>query len=142
MIYTKECVSVASPDGKMFNDYYDLEMLEQHLKELAPGDAPVIEEYVRAISSFSKSDIWGEMMLSNNNFPGQLLAEYQFAPPNGYNKRPAINPADFYRGARQEAHFLQVSSAAVVAINGLNVNGFTAFDHTQRFAHPSTPQPS
>jgi len=66
LIYTKECVSVASPEGKLFNDYYDLELLERHLKELAPGDARVIEEYVRAISAFSKSDIWGEMMMGSS----------------------------------------------------------------------------
>jgi len=63
LVYTKECVSVSSPEGKLFNDYYDLEMLEQHLKELAPGDSKVIEEYVRDIKAFSKSDLWGEMML-------------------------------------------------------------------------------
>jgi len=63
LTYTKECVSVASPEGELFNDYYDLEMLEQHLKELAPKDSEVIKEYIKAIKSFSKSDIWGEMML-------------------------------------------------------------------------------
>jgi hypothetical protein len=72
--------------------------------------------------------IFQTVCLVNNNFPGQLLAEYQFASPDGYNKWPAANPADFYRGTGQEAHFLQVSSAAVVAINGLNVNSFTSFD--------------
>lgn len=63
LIYTKECVSVASPEGKLFNDYYDLVKLEQHLKELSPKDSKVVEEYIRAIKAFSKDDIWGEMML-------------------------------------------------------------------------------
>lgn len=65
LVYTKECVSVSSPDGKMFIDYYDLERLEQHLKELSPGDAKVIDEYTRAIAAFSKSDMWGKMMLGS-----------------------------------------------------------------------------
>lgn len=63
LIYTKECVSVASPEGKLFNDYYDLEALEQHLKELAPNDWQVVGEYIRAIKAFSKGDLWGEMMI-------------------------------------------------------------------------------
>jgi phytoene dehydrogenase-like protein len=62
LVYTKECVSVSSPDGKMFIDYYDLERLEQHLKELSPGDAKVIDEYIRAIAAFSKSDMWGKTL--------------------------------------------------------------------------------
>ncbi|MFX4262774.1 phytoene desaturase family protein [Pelotomaculum propionicicum] len=65
LVYTKECVSVSSPNGKMFIDYYDLERLEQHLKELSPGDAKVIDEYTRAIAAFSKSDMWGKMMLGS-----------------------------------------------------------------------------
>ena len=65
LVNTKECVSVSSPDGKMFFDYYDLDLLEQHLKELAPGDAMAIEEYTGAIKAFAKNDMWGEMMLGN-----------------------------------------------------------------------------
>ncbi len=65
LVYTKECVSVASPEGRLFNDYYDLKLLEDHLKELSPGDAPVIKEYVRAIEDFSKSDTLGEMTMGS-----------------------------------------------------------------------------
>jgi phytoene dehydrogenase-like protein len=65
LIYTKECVSVASAEGKIFNDYYDPDLLEKHLKELAPGDAPVIDEYVSAIKKFSRSDTWGAMMMGS-----------------------------------------------------------------------------
>ena len=31
LIYTKECVSVVSEDGRMFYEYYDLEKFEKHL---------------------------------------------------------------------------------------------------------------
>jgi phytoene dehydrogenase-like protein len=59
---TRECVSVASVDGRLFNDYWDLERLESHLEELSPADAPVIEEYLRAIQRFAKKDFLGESM--------------------------------------------------------------------------------
>lgn len=51
-VKTRGCVTVASPEGKPFNDNYDPDLLEQHLKELSPGDVGVIEQYVRAISAF------------------------------------------------------------------------------------------
>lgn len=85
LIYTKECVSVASPEGKLFNDYYDLELLEQHLKELAPNDSKAAEEYVRAIKAFSRHDIMGDMMLGTawdliRKTPAMLSAGKWFKP--------------------------------------------------------------
>lgn len=62
---TGECVSVAAPDGTMFYDYWDLERLEEHMKELAPNDAAAIEEYVRAIPSFARTDFTGEAVLGS-----------------------------------------------------------------------------
>ncbi len=62
---TKECVSVASPEGKMFYDYYDPETLESHLKELSPGDSAVIEKYARAIPLFARNDFSGEAMMGS-----------------------------------------------------------------------------
>ena len=63
MVKTAECTSVASPDGRLFRDYYDLEKLESHLKELAPGDAAAIESYVRGCRAFVGNDFLGDMML-------------------------------------------------------------------------------
>ncbi len=38
LVYTNDCVSVVSPEGKLFQDYYDTEKLERHLKELSAQD--------------------------------------------------------------------------------------------------------
>jgi len=65
VVCTNECVSVVSPEGKMFNDYYDLERLERHLKELSPTDARVIEDYVKAIKMAAENDFLGESMLGS-----------------------------------------------------------------------------
>lgn len=70
MIYTKECVSVVSPDGKMMIDYYDPDALEEHLLSLSPQDKDVIHEYVEGIRRFSASDFIGEAIL--DGFPGVL----------------------------------------------------------------------
>jgi phytoene dehydrogenase-like protein len=45
----EECVTVVSADGRTFPDYYDLERLRRALLELAPADAPSIEDYIRHI---------------------------------------------------------------------------------------------
>jgi len=49
LVSIDECTAVASSDGKMFVDYYDLQRLKDTLVKLAPGDARIIEEYIRTI---------------------------------------------------------------------------------------------
>jgi len=63
MVKTEECTSVLAPDGRLFRDYYDLERLEAHLKELAPEDADMIAEYVQGCRTFVGRDLLGDMML-------------------------------------------------------------------------------
>ncbi|KPU45522.1 phytoene desaturase (lycopene-forming) [Oxobacter pfennigii] len=65
LVYTKEMVSVVSPEGKMFCDYYDPDLLSQHLKEISPDDSKVIDEYINGIKTFGGVDLWGSMMLGN-----------------------------------------------------------------------------
>jgi phytoene dehydrogenase-like protein len=82
---TRECVSVANPQGKSFLDYWDLEELEHHLKELSPGDAAVVDDYIKGIKAFSRSDLWGEMMMGSvadlaKALPGILSAARWFRP--------------------------------------------------------------
>ncbi len=72
LVPTKECVSVASPGGKLFRDYYDLETLKQHLEELSPSDVKIIDEYVQAIRSMLGRDAMGEMMMGSTG--AKLLA--------------------------------------------------------------------
>lgn len=63
LVKTEECTSVLSPDGRLFRDYYDVDRLEAHLKELAPGDAGAIDAYIRGCRRFARNDFLGEMML-------------------------------------------------------------------------------
>lgn len=65
LAYVKECVCVVSADGKVFNDYYDTDKLDDHLQELAPQDMKVIRDYIEGIKLFSKYDIMGELLTGN-----------------------------------------------------------------------------
>jgi phytoene dehydrogenase-like protein len=56
MVGITECTSIASPEGKMFIDYYDLEKLRGHLTDLSPTDSRVIEQYIKGIKLISKND--------------------------------------------------------------------------------------
>ncbi len=60
-----ECVSVLSLDGKLFRDYYDLERLEHHMHELAPGDGRMIRDYIGGIRATAKSDAMGQVMVGS-----------------------------------------------------------------------------
>ncbi len=60
-----DCVSVLSPDGKLFIDYYDLSKLGETLKLLSPADSAVIKEYLSAIRLFSDRDVMGEMAMGS-----------------------------------------------------------------------------
>jgi phytoene dehydrogenase-like protein len=65
MVPIEECTSVLSADGRLFRDYYDLDRLGSHLKELAPGDGKAIDEYVRACRAFVGHDFPGDMMMGS-----------------------------------------------------------------------------
>lgn len=54
LVTLKECTAVASPDGKMFVDYYDLERLKKTLLNLSPTDTKMIEKYIELIKVFAK----------------------------------------------------------------------------------------
>ncbi|MCP4540021.1 MAG: NAD(P)/FAD-dependent oxidoreductase [Chloroflexi bacterium] len=56
MVERNEFVSAVLPDGTCFHNYFDLEKLESHLKQLSPEDAAVIDEYINGIKSFLKED--------------------------------------------------------------------------------------
>ena len=47
LVNLEDCTAVASPDGKMFVDYYDLEKLKETLLKLSPADSKMIEQYIR-----------------------------------------------------------------------------------------------
>ena len=61
LVNIEECTAVASPDGKMFIDYYDLERLKETLLKLSPADSKMIEQYIGAIKAFANEKISGVM---------------------------------------------------------------------------------
>jgi phytoene dehydrogenase-like protein len=65
LVPIRECVSVVSPEGKLFHDYYDLEMLEQHLRSLSPRDEKAIVDYINGIRKMANKDFFGEAMMGS-----------------------------------------------------------------------------
>jgi phytoene dehydrogenase-like protein len=57
MIDHEEFVRVEGKAGKVFIVYCDIDRLEQHIKELAPGDSQVIEELTGAVRTCAKYDL-------------------------------------------------------------------------------------
>ncbi len=60
---TAECVAVMAPDGRTFYDYYDLDRLAEHMRQLGPSDGRAIDGYVRALRRCARLDLSGEMIL-------------------------------------------------------------------------------
>ena len=66
LVRRNEFVSVVLPDGTFFHNYFDLEKLESHLKQLSPQDSPVIDEYIQGLKSFLRADdLLGKTNLGN-----------------------------------------------------------------------------
>jgi len=57
LVKIEACTAVASPDGRMLVDYYDLERLRGTLLKLSPADSKAIEQYIGAIKAFNNSKI-------------------------------------------------------------------------------------
>ena len=66
MVKRNEFVSAVLPDGSYFHNYFDLEKLEAHLKQLSPQDSAVIDEYLNGLKSFLRADdLLGKTNLGN-----------------------------------------------------------------------------
>lgn len=57
----KEFTQIENTDGKKFTVFTDLEKLETHMKDLAPNDHKLIEEFVNAVHKFSGYDLFAAM---------------------------------------------------------------------------------
>ena len=57
LVTVEQCTAVASPDGKIFVDYYSLEKLKETLLELSPADSKMIEQYIASIKVFTNEKI-------------------------------------------------------------------------------------
>ncbi len=57
MVDHEEFIRIEGANGKVFIIYTDVDRLEQHMKELSPGDKEVIEEFIEGIRACSRSDL-------------------------------------------------------------------------------------
>ena len=57
MVDHDEFMRIEGADGKVFIIYTDIDRLEQHMKELAPADRQVIEEFVGGIRACARFDL-------------------------------------------------------------------------------------
>ena len=57
LVNIDECTAVASPDRKMFIDYYDLGRLKNALLKLSPADSKMIGRYIGSIKAFADRNI-------------------------------------------------------------------------------------
>ena len=57
LVIVEECTAVASPNGNILIDYYDVERLRDTLLRLSPGDSKKIEQYIGAIKAFATKKI-------------------------------------------------------------------------------------
>jgi phytoene dehydrogenase-like protein len=62
LVTLEDCTAVASPDGKLFVDYYDPERLRETLLELSSADSKSIEQYIRFIKAFPYRNITYAML--------------------------------------------------------------------------------
>jgi phytoene dehydrogenase-like protein len=57
IVYYDEVIRFEDSDGKVFNFYTDIDRLEQHMKELAPEDKDVIEEFAKGVRTFTNFNL-------------------------------------------------------------------------------------
>jgi phytoene dehydrogenase-like protein len=90
LVNIEECTAVASPDGKMFVDYYDLEKLKGTLLKLSPKDSEMIEQYIGLIKAFANNKVFGVM--SSGSFWKMMKALPWMLPIRKWMK---LNMRDF-----------------------------------------------
>jgi len=61
LVTLEACTAVASPDGKIFIDYYDLERLKETLLKLSPVDSKMIEQYIGDIKVVANDKVSAAM---------------------------------------------------------------------------------
>lgn len=61
VLYPTDLTQVETPEGKVLTVHTDLDLLEAHLRDLAPIDTPVIRRYVRALRAFTQFDLFDAM---------------------------------------------------------------------------------
>ncbi|MCI2424903.1 NAD(P)-binding protein [Candidatus Acetothermia bacterium] len=64
MVDHDEFMRIEGANGKVFIVYTDVDHLEQHMKELAPADKKVVEEFIEGIRACTRVDLPIEKHLS------------------------------------------------------------------------------
>jgi phytoene dehydrogenase-like protein len=77
VIYPKDLVQVEAPGGKTLTVSTDLGRLEQHVREVAREDAPLLAKWVEAMRSLAGSDVT-EMVLATSAEKLQMLRKAPF----------------------------------------------------------------
>ena len=78
LVQIEDCAAIASPDGKLFIDYYDPEKLRAKLVRLSPADAGAADRYVESIERLARSKACDAVMLGSSllsfikNFPSMI----------------------------------------------------------------------
>ena len=60
MVDHEEFMRIEGAGGRSFIIYTDIDRLEQHMKELAPADKEVIEEFIEGIRACTRFDLPSE----------------------------------------------------------------------------------
>jgi phytoene dehydrogenase-like protein len=76
MVYHDYLVQVEDPTGKRFTVYSDIERLEGHLRQIAPGDGAAIDAYLRAIRRLLSLELLAMPMAR----PADMLKLLPFVP--------------------------------------------------------------
>lgn len=61
LLFPVELTQVETPEGKRLTVHTDLDRLEAHLLDLAPGDRRLIRQYIRALRAFTRFDLFDAM---------------------------------------------------------------------------------
>ena len=64
IIFHDALTQVESADGRVLTVYTDIDRLEQHMKQLSPADARLIEEYTNAARKFTRIDLFSLMTMT------------------------------------------------------------------------------
>jgi phytoene dehydrogenase-like protein len=83
MIAHEEFVRITGPDGRELKVYTNIDRFEQHLQELSPADAPVIEELTGALRKWRNIDLSQEKPPELMDAQDQMKAAARMAPYMG-----------------------------------------------------------
>ena len=64
MVFHDTLTQVESADGRVLTVYTDIDRLEQHMKQLSPADASLIEEYLDGARRFARVDLFSLMAMT------------------------------------------------------------------------------